>query len=242
MATTKVYIVTNADRGVGSALVEVLARKHEDIVIYAGVCSPSNATELKGLASQFPGKIEIAEVATGDENTNETLAETIQEKHGYVDVAIYNAGITNDVASANDVSPNVFREHLEGNAITVLVLYQAMSALLKESKSKPKFIAVSTEAAHTNEDMVGSFDYGAYSASKATLNYICRKIHYENSWLVALPIAPGAIKNAPEKDIPDELFITAEASAAAIVKIVDYATREKEGGQFMRYDGMRLDW
>ncbi|KAJ3515476.1 hypothetical protein NLJ89_g1741 [Agrocybe chaxingu] len=263
MSTTKVYVVANADRGIGPALVEVLSRKHEDIVIYAGACNPSNATKFKELASRFPGKVEITEVASGDESTSIALAKAIQANHGYVDVVIYNAGIANYMASASDVSPHAFREHLEVicslpqlsneskintpqiNATAVLVLYQAMSTLLKEGKSKPKFIAISTEAAHTNEDRMEPFGYASYSASKATLNYICRKIHYENSWLVAFPITPGVIttsKNDSVGHVSDKLFIPLDELATSIVKIVDGATREKEGGQFMSFNGTKLDW
>jgi NAD(P)-dependent dehydrogenase (short-subunit alcohol dehydrogenase family) len=34
---------------------------------------------------------------------------------------------------------------------------------------------------------------GGYGASKAALNSLTRKIHFENEWLVAFPLNPGPV-------------------------------------------------
>lgn len=34
----------------------------------------------------------------------------------------------------------------------------------------------------------------AYGASKAAINYITRKIHFENDWLIAFFIHPGCVE------------------------------------------------
>ena len=36
--------------------------------------------------------------------------------------------------------------------------------------------------------------------------------------------------------------ITAEESAAGLVKVIEESTREKDGGEFLVYDGSKLAW
>jgi len=40
----------------------------------------------------------------------------------------------------------------------------------------------------------------------------------------------------------DIVPLTPEESAAAVLKVVDAATREKSGGKFLSYDGSDLVW
>lgn len=65
------------------------------------------------------------------------------------------------------------------NVVGTFVLFRASYELLKSSTPSPKFIAISTGA--------GSIEYGAalpvgfvpYGVSKAALNYLARKLHFE---------------------------------------------------------------
>lgn len=41
------------------------------------------------------------------------------------------------------------------------------------------------------------------------------------------------------KSIP---LITTEESAAGLVKVIEESTREKDGGEFLVYDGSKLAW
>lgn len=67
----------------------------------------------------------------------------------------------------------------------MLVLFQAMYPLMKESALTPKFVVVSSAA--------GTFSFGtsmgmgmvAYGASKAAVNYLARKLHFEHEGLGA---------------------------------------------------------
>lgn len=38
-----------------------------------------------------------------------------------------------------------------------------------------------------------------YATSKAALNWMTRKIHFENEWLVAFPLTPGPVKTDMRK-------------------------------------------
>jgi norsolorinic acid ketoreductase len=62
------------------------------------------------------------------------------------------------------------------------VLFQAVEGLLKAS-SNPKFIGMTSGAGSLSEFMdvpIGKFCYGS---SKAVLNFMLRRIHFENDWI-----------------------------------------------------------
>jgi hypothetical protein len=146
---------------------------------------------------------------------------------------------------------------------------------------------------------------GAYSASKAALNSLTRKAHFENEWLgrlnfvllslnsfprlthsmndvVTFPLAPGIVKSdmgtfkllafislpflglliwlasypfvyigseqmqrdttGTFKKLVEQFGMSVEEASEKLVDIIDSSTREKEGGQFVNFDGGRIAW
>jgi NAD(P)-dependent dehydrogenase (short-subunit alcohol dehydrogenase family) len=79
------------------------------------------------------------------------------------------------------------------NSIAPIILFQAFYPLLKASKSTPKFITVTSGAGSVATFVDSPVTMGGYSASKAALNSLTRKIHFENEWLVAFPLDPGPV-------------------------------------------------
>ena len=72
---------------------------------------------------------------------------------------------------------------LKVNVTGTIVLFQALYGLLKKSKA-PKFVPVSSDGGCLDGAMVKSAIGGpSYGASKAALNWVTRKIHFENEWL-----------------------------------------------------------
>lgn len=63
-----------------------------------------------------------------------------------------------------------------------LVLFQATINLLKASKN-PRFIPISSGAGSVTRSPPMELQTGAYGASKAALNYLTRKLHFEEDWL-----------------------------------------------------------
>jgi NAD(P)-dependent dehydrogenase (short-subunit alcohol dehydrogenase family) len=71
---------------------------------------------------------------------------------------------------------------LQVNTIGVLVLFQATYALLKASKS-PKFIPISSGVGSLSAYISMPLRGFCYGTTKVALNYMARKIHFENEWL-----------------------------------------------------------
>lgn len=76
----------------GLALVNEIASRHSDVAIFAGARNPDAAISLKELQVKYPGKIHIVKFVSGDAEINYALAKVIEEKYGYVDIVIPNAG------------------------------------------------------------------------------------------------------------------------------------------------------
>jgi norsolorinic acid ketoreductase len=86
-------------------------------------------------------------------------------------------------------------------------------------------------------------------SSKAALNFILRKIHFEHASdnLVVLPIHPGLVATDMGKKTMvacnlQNIIISIEECVEKVLNIVDVATRETHGGKFLDYAGQDLVW
>ncbi|KAF9475362.1 NAD(P)-binding protein [Pholiota conissans] len=248
-----IYVVAGASRGIGLALVEVIAAKDSTAIIYAGARNPSSASELAQLAAQHPGRIVIVKYISGEKEGNDTIAKEIGDKHGRVDTLIANAGVNTWFGQVHEMPIKDFEDHFAVNALGPAVLFQSFRDLLKAS-SFPRFVPISS--------MVGSLelvtkrpaDATPYSVSKAALNWITRKIHFENEWLVAFPQCPGAVytdmakgviaadKTGMFEQMMKDRWRSPDAAANMLIDIIQASTREKDGGQFHTIEGKRHPW
>ncbi|KIK51419.1 hypothetical protein GYMLUDRAFT_89045 [Collybiopsis luxurians FD-317 M1] len=279
MTSTTVYFVTGASRGIGTlddelctlmsssfhpgfALVAELAANVQNAFTYAGVRNLTQAVNLQKLASGYPGKITLVQYVAGDVAGNRTIAEIIKSKHGVVDIVVGSAGISAYMGPVSETPLRAFRDHFEVNVIGMVVLFQTMLDLLKAS-SDPKFIPISSVAGSITTFIDLPLQYACYGSSKAALNYVSRKIHFENDWLTCVPIAPGVVRTDVAEyyvslliaianramdesgllaSLQDQAFISPEECATALVRLIEGATREKDGGEFMNIDGTKISW
>ncbi len=92
--------------------------------------------------------------------------------------------ICNYVAPVQETPPEEFRVHYEVNTIGTIVLFQALYKLLKAS-TQPKFIPMTSAGGSLTASISMTATINPYCASKAALNLIARRIHFENDWLGA---------------------------------------------------------
>ena len=107
-----------------------------------------------------------------------------------LDVVIANAGISKCLPRVADVTLEDLQEHISVNAMGPLLLFQAVLPLLEKS-AEPKFVVISSSAGSLGGMETRAFPNAAYGTSKATLNYLTRKMHYEHENLVVFPVDPG---------------------------------------------------
>ncbi|KAF8176062.1 NAD(P)-binding protein [Pholiota molesta] len=247
-----IYFVAGASRGIGLAIVNSIASKDNSAIIYAGVRDPSGgASQLRELLPKYPGRVEIVKYVAGDKEGNDAIATEIKAKHGRVDTVIANAGIANYTGKVHEAPVDKFQEHFSVNVLGPIVLFQSIRDLLKAS-SLPRFIPISSGAGCLTVIQAGSMDVAPYGASKAALNWVTRKIHFENEWLVAFPQCPGAVETDLAKPTLDENSKHSErlrrvmrqpnVAADILVDIFSASTREKDGGQFHNAEGGMHPW
>ena len=71
------------------------------------------------------------------------------------------------------------------NVTGTVVLFQAVYSLLKKS-TNPRFVPVTSVGGRLSGGLIEtSFGNVSYGATKAALNWVSRKIHFENPWLSA---------------------------------------------------------
>lgn len=246
---TTVYLITGANRGIGRGLLASLIQRPDTIVV-AGVRDPSHATskEISSLPTASGSKVIVVKIdATSDADTSEAV-KTLQSTYNinHIDVVIANAGISKYYGPVAVTPVAELREHFEVNTAAPLLLFQASLPLLEKSPN-PKFVAVSTAGASIGD--MGDFPipFGAYGASKASLNYLTRKIHFENEKLIAFPLSPGWVQTdmgnaGAHASGMSEAPVTLKESVDGILDKIDNATREETSGTFQSFDDKKFNW
>ena len=103
-----------------------------------------------------------------------------------LDVVIANAGIAKVFPLVQDARVKDFLEYYRTNVIGVVILFQAILPLLKNSTKTPKFVVMGSVAGSIGEaEKVQSLIRSR--ASKAALNFITKRIHAENADIIAFP-------------------------------------------------------
>ncbi|KII86764.1 hypothetical protein PLICRDRAFT_43431 [Plicaturopsis crispa FD-325 SS-3] len=246
MSSPTVYLISGANRGIGLGLVTLLAHR-EDVVIFAGARNPSAADSLQALAKQYPGKVHIVKLTSGDKDENAAAAAFVEKTAGRLDVVIANAAIGKYIGPVHETPAQELRDHFEVNVVGTHVLFQAVYPLLKTGPA-PKFVVISTIAGSVTIGPTIPFGMYAYGSSKAALNWFTRKVHFENENFVSFAVHPGsvatdtALHTCKILGVPSESLIAVDESAKGIVDLIDKATRSETGGAFVSYDGKPLPW
>lgn len=110
-----------------------------------------------------------------------------------LDLVIANAGIAPPMAKLDSAPLQDVREAFEVNTVAPLALFQAVAPLL-QAAAAPKFLVVSTAVSSIQTLEAHSVvPLGAYGASKVAVNYLVRRIAFENRWLNAFVMHPGCV-------------------------------------------------
>ncbi|KAG2168138.1 hypothetical protein JADG_007878 [Aureobasidium aubasidani] len=176
-------VITGANRGLGLALTTTLALR-PNTVIFACIrtFTPETTEILTSLPVGQDSYVAPLQIDAAVPLHAKQAVESITHMYGYdhVDVVIANSGISDYYGSAAETPLEALRTHFEVNTIGPLALFQAFLPLLLQS-AHPRFVAMTSGAASLSDmEHMPLMPVTAYGASKAALNYIVRKIHFEN--------------------------------------------------------------
>ena len=244
-AQPQVWFISGASQGIGLSIAHVAAEN--DYIVFAGARNPSAATGLQELAANNKN-VHIIKYEASSAADATAVAQRIEELAGGLDVLVPNAAHFpfEEFRPVKDTKPDVLSEHIQINAIGPILLFQALYPLMLKRQMR-KFIPISSAAGSISRAMAISLT--SYGASKATLNFLTKKIAQEHAeeGFIAFPLHPGTVKSGNFKafleltgfEIPNAMAL--EEAGEILFNVINNATMENSG-KFMSYDGTELPW
>lgn len=247
--SSKSYLITGANRGIGKGLVATLLSRPNTTVI-AGVRDPSASTsqELSSLPVASGSKLITIKLDSTSLTDPEAARTTLESDHGLtkLDVIVANAGILHQFGPVLETPAKDFTDLFAVNAVAPLVQLQGLWPLLQKSSS-PAFYVVSTNIASLGLMEHIPMAAVSYGVSKIAANYIVRKLHFENPGLITAALHPGWVQTdmgwfAAKSNGAKEVPVTIDQSVSGLLAQIDGATKEKTSGTFVGFDGAIIPW
>ncbi len=177
----KVALVTGANKGIGKAIVQGLAR--DGFIVYLGARNPERgraaAAELKA-----DDAVHFVQLDVTDPASVRAAAQTIESEAGRLDVLVNNAGISSAPGSrfrtpTEETAENI-RTVYETNVFAVVRVTNTFIPLLLQSNAG-RIVNVTSKRGSIGEEgaWVGR-PYMSYSTSKTALNALT--VHYAATW------------------------------------------------------------
>jgi NAD(P)-dependent dehydrogenase (short-subunit alcohol dehydrogenase family) len=176
----KIALVTGANKGIGKAIVQGLAR--DGFVVYLGACDPERG---RAAAAELAanGDVRFVQLDVTDAASVRAAAQTVESETGCLDVLVNNAGISSAPGSRfrtpTEESAENIRTVYETNVFAVVTVTNTFMPLLLRSNAG-RIVNVTSKRGSIGEEgaWVGR-PYMAYSTSKTALNALT--VHYARS-------------------------------------------------------------
>ncbi|PKY00423.1 NAD(P)-binding protein [Aspergillus campestris IBT 28561] len=249
------YLITGASRGIGLAIVHILASKPSSEMSVVFAAARTESDELKQLIATAENRVRWVQLDIIDkESIERATAQVTEALDGKgLDVLINNAGImpwtVGGIEAMNDLD-STFHINVTG----VHLVTQSLLPLLKTGTLK-KVVNVSTTVGSIGMAATYQlFTVPAYKIAKAALNMLT--VQYAQSLIdqgfTFIAVSPGWVKTDLGGEGAD---LTAEQSANAVLDIIFHKSAADTGKFFNirvagwedaeglnRYDGAQVPW
>lgn len=185
----RVALITGASGSIGSAVADRFAREGASVVLAA-----RNVANMKALCDEiqsFGGDVMLAAIDLSDRESIKSLALSIENKYGSLDVLVSAAAVAGSIASVQECEVAKWQEIMGVNLYANWHLIRQFDALLKNS-SGGRAIFVTSEAARA----LLSYSYFApYATSKVALEALVQVYAAEtkHSKLCVNMVYPGPV-------------------------------------------------
>lgn len=209
----KTALVTGGNRGIGLAVVKVLAQ--------AGATAHFTARSAANIAAAQRDLGDIPAIGHHADMTDTHAMTTVME-HGF-DILVNNAGVIGPIGRILDVSPEDWGRNIQTNLIA---LFHATQLAIRHMAAQGGGTIVNLSSGAAHRPMEG---WSAYCAGKAGLAMLTRSIHleYAAQGIRCFGFAPGVVDTDmqgsirasginPVSQIPRENLAPAHEPAAAI--------------------------
>lgn len=196
-----ITLVTGANRGLGLATVEALAREGH-CVLLAGR-DRANADNAAAKLRAEGLDVTAVELDVTSRASIATAAEQVGDSHGRLDVLVNNAGTLPEATDSSDhefANPDLFPATFETNLFGSVAVTEAFLPLLRRSRMA-RIVNVSTTMGSLNDQANPDSPYyqmvmPAYQASKAALNSITISLAKKlaNTDIKVSSVCPGFVQ------------------------------------------------
>ena len=240
----KNVLITGANRGIGLELTRLFA-KQEKTTVFAACRNPTGAEELRRLAAEANGGVNIVELDVANPRSIELCIGELEGRAESLYALINNAGLYGgnvaqplpQTALFGHLAMDEMLEVFRVNTIAPMLVAQACIGLLKRGVS-PRIVNVSSDAGSIAM-REGKGNY-AYVASKAALNMMTRCLAGElrEEKIVVVSMHPGFVRTdmggpgAP---------MSVDETVPSLVRQINMLAMENSG-EFINWDGKRIPW
>ncbi|MET0414826.1 MAG: SDR family NAD(P)-dependent oxidoreductase [Actinoplanes sp.] len=237
MSTTRIALVTGANRGIGAAIAQGLAERGMTVVVGARDAASGEQT-----AQRLGGRAVPLDV-TDDGSVHDAVAH-VEQWYGRLDILVNNAGISGggEGQLAGDVDLAVMATVFDTNLFGVVRLTEAFLPMLRKADDA-RVINVSSGTGSLTWQSDPGHAFGstgialAYPASKAALNMLT--VLYAKALaadgIAVNAVAPGATATDFTAALGLSLERTAEQGAAIAVRLA--TVPDSPTGAFLQDDG-----
>ena len=169
-----ITVITGAERGMGLVTAKALGKAGQKIIIgaYNMDLGAEAIKELEALGVDA----DLYKCDVTNRQNVKDFAKAIDEKYGYINILINNAGIAGPMTSPSETSEKDLRATMETNFFGAAAMVQEFLPLLKKA-DYGKVINITSDLgsltlAGDKSNPLYSFNAFAYSASKAATNFI----------------------------------------------------------------------
>lgn len=229
----KHLVITGANRGIGLELVRQSVAK--GYAVTAACRRPDSADELLALRDAHR-ELDVLPLELADARSLDRFVHELDGRA--IDMLINNAGIYGQRdATLGNVNPDAWQQAFHINTIAPLVLTQKLLPQLRKGTERRLAYISSKMGSIADNTSGGSY---VYRSTKAALNQVVKSLaeDLESEGFIVLPLHPGWVRT--DMGGPNGLIDTA-TSVAGMLDVIEGATPE-QSGQFLAYDGSRIDW
>lgn len=225
-------LITGANRGIGLGFVHAFLEK--DYTVIAAVRDVSKMPKTD--------KVITVRIASDSKTDAKEAMKELQSNHGItrLDLVIANAAVNPTGAHLKDADPDDMEAAWRINVLGPLILFQATLPL---QPAGSKFIVMSSGAGTIDrEHRLGS---GAYGHSKAAVNFIVRRLHYEHPDLIILSLDPGAVRTemgnlgATWMGMKQSNLEVSD-TMPGMMNVIEHAEKDTTSGYMIYHDGSRM--
>jgi norsolorinic acid ketoreductase len=181
--------------GIGKGLIASFLQRPNSIAIACVRNIESSTPSLTQLPKADTSELIILKLDCASETDAGAAVNELQRVHGlnHLDVVIANAAIAANYGPASTMQLDHLQTHMMINTYSVLLLFQATRQLLQQAApGQAKFVFIGAPISTITEmEGCARAPLTAYGVSKLAANYLVRKFHFENKWLMAFIVDPG---------------------------------------------------